>query len=259
MSLGMRHLLRMRGNGGLETIAALDVVAEHVEARARGRQQHGVAGARLRDRARHGSFQSRREFDRRLHAGQRRCDRRARRGPAARPRGSARRRRIRSGEKSCPLPSPPAIKAAGRSMPSSAASVAATVVAFESFTKSTPPISATRSMRCGRPRNAASAASTLPSIVATVDVSASAASAFSALWRPTSASSLVRNSSVVPRASQSAPSCATSPQSWAWVENPRQRSRTGRSVTRIASDRAIVAIEYLRHRRRRKCAPLAAA
>ena len=106
-----------------------------------------------------------------------------------------------SGRKSWPLPSPPAISTAGRSMPSSAACVAPTVVAFESSMNSTPPASATRSIRCGRPRNARSASSTLRSMRATVDTSASAASAFSALWRPTSASDAVGTSSSPPCAS----------------------------------------------------------
>src|SRR5450755_1096161 len=53
VSLGMRGLLRMQGNRGLEPIATLDVVAKHVQARARGRKQHGVPGTRLRDGAGH--------------------------------------------------------------------------------------------------------------------------------------------------------------------------------------------------------------
>ena len=58
----------------------------------------------------------------------------ARRGRSAAPRGSAHRRRRVSAAKSWPLPSPPAISTTGRSMPSSAACVAATVVPFESST-----------------------------------------------------------------------------------------------------------------------------
>ena len=137
MSLGMRHLLRMRGNGGLETIAALDVVAEHVEARARGRQQ-----ARRR---RHVPARSRvprqPPVPARIPPPARTPASAAAIAGASRPSSTTARQCAstpdRSGEKSCPLPSPPAINAAGRSIPSSAASVAATVVAFESFTKST--------------------------------------------------------------------------------------------------------------------------
>src|SRR5450631_229337 len=61
-SLGMRGLLCVQGNRSLEAIAALDVVAEHVEARARWRKQHGVARTSLRDGAGHRSLEPGREF-----------------------------------------------------------------------------------------------------------------------------------------------------------------------------------------------------
>src|SRR5258707_460873 len=61
-----------------------------------------------------------------------------------------------SGAKSCPFPSPPAISTTARSMPSRAASVAATVVPLESLTNNTPPMLAARSMRWGTPPRDAS-------------------------------------------------------------------------------------------------------
>ena len=142
-----------------------------------------------------------------------------------------------SAAKSWPLPSPPAISTAGRPRPSSAACVAATVVPFESLTNRTPPISATRSIRCGRPRNAASAAMTLPSIFATVDVRASAASALSALCRPTSARSLAASSSAPPRASQDAALRCTRPQSSSASGTPAPNVCTMCPGRRIDSER----------------------
>ena len=71
-----------------------------------------------------------------------------------------------SGAKFCPLPSPPRISTAFFDRPFSAATVAPTLVPLESSSQSTPPRSATRSMRCGRPRKlrrpCASAASGTP-------------------------------------------------------------------------------------------------
>ncbi len=94
----------------------------------------------------------------------------------------------RSGAKSCPLPSPPAISTTGRPRPSSATCVAATVVPFESSMNSTPPASAIRCIRCGRPsKRGERRQRRARSIFATAEASASAASAFSALCRPTSA------------------------------------------------------------------------
>ena len=156
-SLGMRGLPCMCGNGGLEALAALDVIAEHVEARARRRQQHGIAGlARAIARATAPRARAR-LHDRRCAGSAARSP--AHRGRAAPPRGNAPRPPAFSGAKSCPLPSPPAMSTTGRPMPSSAASVAATVVPLESLTNSTSAMSATRSIRCGKPWNAASAAS----------------------------------------------------------------------------------------------------
>ena len=143
-----------------------------------------------------------------------------------------------SGAKSWPLPSPPAISTTGRSMPSRAAWVAATVVPLESLTNKTLPISATRSMRCGKPRKAQSAASTLASILATVEVSASAASAFSALCRPTNARSLAETSSAPPRASQDTACRSTSPQSFSLSGMPAPNVCTMRPGRRIANERA---------------------
>src|SRR2546423_15313215 len=70
-SLRMRRLLRMRRDEGLESVAALDVIAEHVEACACRRQQNNIARARMRDRTSHSRFERRCELDDRRHTGER--------------------------------------------------------------------------------------------------------------------------------------------------------------------------------------------
>ena len=64
----MRSLHGVRRHSGLEPIAALEIIAEHVEAGACRRQQNHIAGLRMRDRASHRDFERRRKFDRRGHA-----------------------------------------------------------------------------------------------------------------------------------------------------------------------------------------------
>src|ERR1700674_4434447 len=67
----MRGLPSVSCDRGLEALAPLDVIAEHVEARARGRQQDRIAGPRPRNRARHGDLEHRCEFDCRCRTRQR--------------------------------------------------------------------------------------------------------------------------------------------------------------------------------------------
>ena len=161
-----------------------------VEARAGRRQQHGVAGLRERDRAR----------DRRLERAA--ASRRAHAVPASaraicgasRPISSTARQRAstarRSGAKSWPLPSPPAISTTGRAEALERGQRRADVRALRvvdvqhaaARRRSAP------SGAAGRGTRRARRAPARP-IFATDDASASAASAFSALWRPTSGSS----------------------------------------------------------------------
>src|SRR5437762_10348793 len=107
------------------------VVAEHVQARARRRQQHGVAGKRgARGRAHR--FGERRAGLERAHA--RECAR-DQRGVAANEHRMAHlpRKAAARGAKSWFLPSPPAIITSGPAMPATAASVAPTLVPLESL------------------------------------------------------------------------------------------------------------------------------
>ena len=121
------------GRGG-NTVAALRVVAEHVEARAGRRQQHRVAGLRGgRRRGRPPPAASRcatgAHTPRKAALEARRIARRSA------PRGApCRGTRRRAALKSWPLPSPPAIMTSGPAMPATAASVAPTLVPLESST-----------------------------------------------------------------------------------------------------------------------------
>ncbi len=94
-----------------------------------------------------------------------------------------------SGAKSWPLPSPPRMTTSffgARSLPrpTSAATVAPTLVPLLSSKASTPSTLATCSTRCGSPRYSRSACSIGASGQPIASASASAASALSALWRP---------------------------------------------------------------------------
>ena len=116
---------------GREHVAALRVVAKHVEAGARRRQQHRVAGLR----------ESRRGTHRLLHVSTRAVWQMpasaVSMSPASRPNNTVVRTLPRnaaaSGVKSWPLPSPPAITTSGPASPLTAASVAPTLVPLESL------------------------------------------------------------------------------------------------------------------------------
>ena len=83
------------------------------------------------------------------------------------------------------FPRPPRITCSRSSgKDASARSAAATFVAFESFTKRTPPISRTSSMRCGTPSNVASASAIASSSIPAARAAAVAAAAFSRLCGP---------------------------------------------------------------------------
>jgi len=86
--------------------------------------------------------------------------------------------------KDAPLPSPPAITTSGPDRPETAATVAPTLVPFESLTYRTPAISAIHCARCGSPPNVLSVASDDCVGSASASPMASAARAFAALWRP---------------------------------------------------------------------------
>ncbi len=221
-----RQLLQPQLHEFRKALAALDVAVELVEARAGRRQQHGVAGLGQRHRPLDRGGERCLRFPRARVCHRARARSAERPGRSAGPRGSRQSTDDLSGRKSCPLPSPPAISTAGRSMPSSAACVATMVVAFESSMKATRPASAIFCIRCGKPWNALSASSTLRVTRVSVDTSASAASAFSALWRPTSESADVGTRSPPPCASHVVPSKRTRPHSPSAAERRRRSIRS---------------------------------
>ena len=105
------------------------------------------------------------------------------------------------GSKSAPLPSPPAMRTSGTSKPPTAATVAPTLVPFESSYQRTPPVLAIGSQRCARPRNPRSASSIVRGSIPRSSAIAIAARALSALWRPGRARWATGNRRSVPRAS----------------------------------------------------------
>ena len=141
----------------LEAPSPLRVIAEHVEARARGREQHHarrlrqlVARARSRRRSCPPPPPARRRRAPRAAAA---APRRSRRPPSRAP-SAARAAAARSP----PLNRPPMIGTRSRSKLSIERSADSTLVAFESLTNRTPPTSATSSIACSRPWNASTAA-----------------------------------------------------------------------------------------------------
>ena len=136
-----------------EQLAALAIVAEHVLARARRRQQHGVAALRERCRSarRHRPCSSRARV---LHTGSSTRSSSAAAAPISTAARSLPRAPAASGRRSWPLLKPPAISTSGPASPCSAASVAPTFVPFESSTNVTPPRSgnALAAMRQARER-----------------------------------------------------------------------------------------------------------
>ena len=143
---------------GDEHLGAVRVVAEHVEAGAGGAEQHRIAALGAREGGFDGGFERRAALERR-----RRHRRRATRSIASASRpivSTARAWRASgaaSGAKSWPLPSPPRMTtslpgARSAPRPSSAATVAPTLVPLLSSNASTPSMLATSSTRCGSPR-----------------------------------------------------------------------------------------------------------
>ena len=114
-----------------EHLGAVLVVAEHVEARARRRQQHRVALARLLERQPHRVVHVPARSSRHAAAFHRLRDLLAIASDQHHGARTGRHGRL-SGEKSWPLPSPPAISTHAAAIPVSAATVAPTLVPLES-------------------------------------------------------------------------------------------------------------------------------
>ncbi len=154
-----------RAHGGDEHLGAMPVVAEHVEARAGRAEQHRVAGP---CRAGKGGADRASSESKRCKGtpavGDDGLDRRGASRPIVSAARACRRSGTTSGAKSWPLPSPPRMTtslAGARSAPrpSSAATVAPTLVPLLSSKASTPSTLATYSTRCGSPRYSRSACS----------------------------------------------------------------------------------------------------
>ncbi len=185
-----RSPVRVRAHARREALAALDVVGELVEARAGRRQHDGVAGLRRASSPRATAASSVPGVSTGTAAPSS-AARDPRRVAADQQHGAAVRvDRRRSGAKSWPLPSPPAISTTGRPRPSSADARrrdgrALRVVDEQDAGRLGDPLHPVRQALEARQRARAPAArSSRPPTS-----SASAASALSALWRPTSARS----------------------------------------------------------------------
>ena len=213
------------------------------------REQHRVARPRRIARERHRLLHRGRAQHRHARAGDRRFDQ----GGVAADEDERARRRARpppcSGEKSCPFPSPPAMRttfAPPCASPASAATVEPTLVPLESSYQRTPCASPTGSTRCGRPLNARSARSSGAERQAE---SRGRARARRARWRRCavrrSSSRARRAGRLLPCASQGSPPRSSSPQS-----SPRRGASRPKVIGPSAGQRhgeaaRVVAVEHL--------------